>query len=241
MSPAPAVALGAVAQARTLLALAQAMGWVRTSTDKSLERIETRVRLLLEAPLHEGLDRIEHAAKLDDPDRQGELIKEGQSKLHDAAARQGMPPRVVAIACMTCASLARIQTDTKEAQIWVSRALDAFDNCLLEAHLDASREALMDLGVKDRPSRQGWPRRTWSRVRRGTGILRACMRESSESVQALTARLEELNAEVAEAHAMAAELEVPVDGRCCAVSVRTFRAVVVLVKLARIHPVPAPQ
>lgn len=236
MSPADAMALGAVSQAKTLIALAQAMGWVRTSTDRSLERIDEQLRLAFEAPLHEGLDRLEVAAQLDNPWRRQELVDEARSKLHDAAARPGMPPHAVAVACITCAALAHIQGDAKEARFWLQRALDAYDSCLLEAHREASSAALMNVGEKVAPSPSPWPKATWTRIRRRASILRACMGESTENVQALTARVMELNAEVAEAHIFAADHGVGVDGRCREVTVRTFKAVIVLVKLGRVEP-----
>jgi hypothetical protein len=239
MSPAVAMALSAVSQAKSLIALAQALGWVRSSTARSLEAIDGQLRLALEAPLHEGLDRLELAAKLDNVGRQQELLKEAQSKLHDVAARPGMPANVVALACVTCASLARIQNDQKEARIWVIRALDAYDRCLLEAHRDASKAALMNVGERVAPAPAPLPKAIVSRVKRRAGILRACMRESSESVQSLTVRVHAINAEVSEAHAFAADLGVALDGRCREVTVRTFKAVVVLVNLNRVHPAAA--
>ena len=150
-----------------------------------------------------------------------------------------MPPHVVAVACVTCASLAHIQRDTKEARLWVTRALDAYDLCLLREHREVSRAALMNVGERASTSPKAWPRAMWSRVGRRASILRASMGETTDEVQALTARVTDINAEVAEAHAFAAELGVAVDGRCCELTVRSFKAVIVLVKLGRVQPVPA--
>ncbi|WP_157692919.1 hypothetical protein [Pedococcus dokdonensis] len=239
MSPAVALALSAVSQAKSLVALAQALGWVRSSTARSLEAIDGQLRLALEAPLHEGLDRIELAARLDNATRQQELLTEAQSKLHDVAARPGMPATVVALACVTCASLAQIRNNPEEARIWVARALDAYDRCLQEAHRDASKAALMNVGETVSGAPAPFPRAIASRVKRRVGILRESMRESSESVRSLTIRINEINAEVSEAHAFAADLGVALDGRCREVTLRTFKALIVLVKLNRVHPAAA--
>jgi hypothetical protein len=223
----PVQALSAV---KTVMTLAEATGLVRSATSRALAGIDATTRGLLEAPLHEGLERLDWAAECqDDPLRQLQLLDQARSRFHDAVARPGMPGRAVALARISGATVSLLMEQPSEAQRWMQRALNAYDDCCREAYREVCRVAL----VKE-PGAE--PRYSWrQRITEWPGekfvILRSAMSESADDADGLKDRLSELCAEITSAHVMAKDVGVAVVGRCAGVTVIAFRGLVVRAQL----------
>ncbi len=217
-----------LSSAKTILSLAQAAGLARSSTDQALKNLETRLRGLVEAPLHEGLNRVKWAAQSKEP-RRSELLREARSKLLDAVARPDMPPRAAAVACVAGAAVARELGDEDDARTWMANAVAAYDRCVATAYQGMNRTALV--GDRLQQPALAWHRSflVWCGAK--GSFAKAVLVGSSLQFGKDQSELAALTREVSDAHAFARELGVNADGHSCSVRVVHFRGVVVKAKV----------
>ncbi len=110
--------------------LAKSAGLLKSRTDALLATVDAKVSALVEAPLHEGLARLEQAATAGLKARQWSLLEEARGKLTDVVNRSAAPPAIRAYAgvaltatwhhlgepALALAALDRAERDLEEAR-----------------------------------------------------------------------------------------------------------------------------